>query len=317
MGCNLMFMRRSLMWVFAIVFVLVTAGPTTLFVLWGLQRPGAVIVRSDPPGAMVFDANREIGVTPIRFHVLRDEYRQLRFVKRGYADRTVLLDGNAYTPSHWRHRLRAVVNEPEAELLVTLTVESSSSLRVTSDPPGAELFVGGIRVGITPFARQGMRPGRYIVRVTRKDYFSQEKEILLEPGKEERAHLVLQSKTETFYRELIASRPTFLPHYSDLIHYYLLKGDVDQAAIVMNDGFAATRRPNPIEPHRYYAELVHSYTRYYTYPADVDEALLRKTVRDIFARVGETKGLNPKQLKNFLKQLNNYDKRHPLPEKNE
>jgi len=304
---------RFYMRIFVVLFVLVTVMLITLLALRGEQRPGCVIIRSDPSGAIVFDSNREIGATPLRIQMRLGEYRRLRLVKRGYKDKTVFLDRNDYVASGWRNRLRTVTEEPEADLLVTLKSDSSASIHVTSDPTGAEVFLGDIRVGMTPFMRQGMRPGHHTVRVTRKGYFTQEKTILLEPGNTEAVHIVLRNKTEALYRDLIASQPYFLPHYSELIHYYLLRGDVESAIAVMNEGFEAARKPNAAKADNFFQELVNAYTRYYSYPTDIDEAVLRKAVRDVFARTRSTSALHPKRLQAKLKELDRYDKQHPLP----
>ena len=327
---------------FVVLFVLATTGLSMLSVLWGSQRPGSaiiqssspmakasetdpdteaktphVILRSNPPNATVFEGNRKIGTTPLHLRLTCGKPRLFRLIKRGYKDRIVVLDSNRFPLAPEKKHPNTKTAAPETELVAELIAESSSTLVITSEPAGAEVFIGGIRSGVTPFTRQELRPGKYTVRVAKNDYFTEEKEILLDPGKKEHAHLVLQNKTEALYRDLIALHPTSLCNYSELIHYYLLKGDLDSAITVMNEGLAAIQKPNAVESGHYMDELVHSYSRYYDYPPDIDDALLRKTVRDIFTRIQTTNSYNPKRLQTLLRQLDNHDRNHPLPQQKE
>ena len=278
-----------------------------------------LVLRSNPSGATVFEANREIGMTPLRLSLTHAEPRLFRLLKRGYKDRIVLLDGNKFFSTVKEEHPNTKTAEPQAEWVVKLVPESSSALVVTSDPAGAEVFIGGVRVGVTPLTHRGIQSGEHSVRLVLKEYFPQESKVLLKPGQEKKLHIALQNKTETLYRELIDKEPKVLAHYEDLSRYYLMKGEARKAIAVIKDGFAVSKHSTVEEVDHYCQILADTYTRAFTYPApsNADEALLRKTIRDILEHVKKkTTGQKwMKWMRTYLSDIAKYDRYHPLPRK--
>jgi len=267
-----------------------------------------VRIVSDPPGASVYAGNEYVGVAPLTVSLAACERKELRLVKREHLDGRLSLDWDTYVPDGFAkrlgHSLRAVVYEEN----VSLRPMAASSLVLTSLPEGATVFLDAQRVGTTPFARDGMRPGSYTIRLEHPDCFPLTSSLHLLPGRETRHHEALRDRVVELYKGLIAKEPLDMIHRSDLVHYHVLRGEFDLAAEAVRDAVAAVNR----EGHganlgRFTAEIEHIYTRYYTYPEENESNAIRPALREIMEDAVKEEGGVAKHWQNCLNKMDRYD----------
>jgi len=294
-----------------VLMILLMSAATAVVVVSRTQRMVHVLVRSNPARASVFDDCGEVGATPVRMALAPGDRRSLRLVKRDHRDAEICVEANDYLPHGLRDRLRRLAFGIEGEVMVHLVSSATSALVVTTEPAGAEMFLDGRRVGMTPFSREKMSPGRRMLRIEHPECFPETVNLVLEPGEPTRVHRVLRSKVVALYRDLIAKQPGSLMHHTDLAHYYVLKGDFDGAVAALRSGLDALKRPDATDKTRYFSELWKIHTRYYSYPAEKGKPKLRPLCRELMETVLEKKLGNPKQIRNFLKRMKAYDKRNP------
>ncbi|MEZ4401611.1 MAG: PEGA domain-containing protein [Kofleriaceae bacterium] len=108
-------------------------GPPTSIELRLVPRTAAVVIDSDPSGAVVTIGDREVGATPVTLTNLTPG-----------SDAQLTLSHTGYAPV--ARTIRVPSAGGEARLTMTLAMDPSfASLTVTSTPPGAEVFVDGQR----------------------------------------------------------------------------------------------------------------------------------------------------------------------------
>ena len=291
----------------AVVGALALGLPVIALLLNPSDATVKVTVHSDPEGASVFERGRCLGAAPLSVTLSRGELRVFRLVRKGRRDALVTLRGDDYLARARRPRSDG---DKGAHVTVPLPGVPNCSLRVTTEPDGAAVFVNGRREGVTPLAREGMSPGVYAIRVAHAEYFPETAQVTLEAGGREHVHRALKSRWVAKYRELIAKEPGNLMHHSDLIHYYVLNGDWDGAAVVIREGSEAVSRSDAQEKNRYYAELQHVYTRYYTYPRTKGANQLREVIREAYKKSLERGARSHRQVQAALKRFDQYDVQH-------
>ncbi len=120
---------------------------------------GAVLVRSDPPGARVTVSGEPRGVTPVA----------VRDVPFGAHTVAVTLPG--YEPGQQRVSLSR--ERPSRSLDFTLrrsVEEYVGSLQIESRPTGARVFVDGREAGIAPVVMPRLTVGSHVVRIEMDGY---------------------------------------------------------------------------------------------------------------------------------------------------
>jgi len=127
---------------------------------------GRLQVSSDPPLAAVILDGQFIGRTPLN----------LNDVPAG--EHTVALE----LPGHrlWQTAVRVDPLEP-ARLEAALVGEQGS-LRVTSEPAGAHVFIDGVERGQTPLTVSDLSPGSHTVRLAAAGYAERSDTVEVEPG---------------------------------------------------------------------------------------------------------------------------------------
>jgi TolB-like protein len=126
---------------------------------------GFLVIKTEPVGATVFLNGKEVGVArtslqlekPIGKYVVVAEMGKLYHPARQEVDLTT--DG--------------------ARLVLTLP-PAFGALIVISEPSGAEVWLEGEKVGITPFRKEQQRSGRYEVRVVKENYLTHTVEAVVE-----------------------------------------------------------------------------------------------------------------------------------------
>jgi len=290
-----------------------TAGVVCIILaMLGTQRAVVVVVRTNPSGATVFDRQIDVGETPWVVALCPDETRHLRLVRRGCQDAQCFLDASHYTPQSLPDHVRSVFSSATKDWGVSLETAAVSNLTVTTEPDGAAVFLDGRRIGMTPLKNTGMLPGSYVLRLEHPECFSDNVELSLAPDQTYTVQRRLRNKWVALYEERISREPASLMHHTDMIHYHILRGDVDEAEKALRRGLDALQKSGATDQNRYIAELWKIHTRYYTYPAETGASRLRPLCREIMTTLLEKKLANEKQLKNYLKRMDAYDKNHPL-----
>jgi hypothetical protein len=127
---------------------------------------GTIVVKSTPPGASVFLDGKEVsGSTPIEFpNVSADETHKIQVKKKGYETevQTITLKANE------RRELRVVLKQP-----------LSGEIRISSIPPGAEIYLNGTYMRDTPTRLSGLSQGNYTVRLEKEGYTAWEKKVIV------------------------------------------------------------------------------------------------------------------------------------------
>ncbi len=168
--------------------VLVGAVGCVLTVLVGglgfyLTQPGDLAVTTTPAGAVVLVDEMEVGVSPVRVALPAGRH-VLRFRKEGYLDRAMGID-------------EVRINHLGDHAVSGQLVSERGLLRVTSDPPGAQVTVEAQRApgepgpvverGTTPFLAS-LRAGPYRVRLQADGYVEPApRDVTVAPGGAEEA----------------------------------------------------------------------------------------------------------------------------------
>jgi formylglycine-generating enzyme required for sulfatase activity len=129
----------------------------------------AITIPSNPPGAVVFVDEQQVGETPGPIDVVAGSH-ELRLKKPGYKT--------------WRNRIDVVAQQDQS--LPSVTLEAADGLvNVTSSPGGASVTVDGVYHGETPL-EVALTPGRtYQVSVTRAGYQTAKRAINVRSGEEQ------------------------------------------------------------------------------------------------------------------------------------
>lgn len=168
-------------------------GYTTMPVKWRIdsERPvrahvaldsnlGTLQVNSTPSRARVFLDGVEVGETPYRIQRAEGKY-MLRLEKAG---------------CNPEERNVNVIKRRVTSVQIKLG-EKAGGVKVTSEPAGAEVFVDGIKRGVTPCTVEALEPGKYVLKLTRKGFDPVETNVNVVPGGIDSKHFNLLSSTGT------------------------------------------------------------------------------------------------------------------------
>jgi hypothetical protein len=118
---------------------------------------GSIAITSIPSGAEVSIDGRQRGIAPAMFPEVLPGNHQVTLSSKGYDDWSHIVSvGSGQT---------AAIN---AELVATK--ESTGSLAVITDPPGAEIFIDGDFKGVSPVTIPGLSAGTHTVLLTLQEY---------------------------------------------------------------------------------------------------------------------------------------------------
>lgn len=155
---------------------------------------GAVLIASNPKGAKVYVDGEFIGRTPLVGVKLEVGERQIRITKSGYAEvaRKVNVMEENNPPINFN--LEEAKEAKEEEI-----VSKPASIFITSEPPGAEIYIDGISIeGQTPLGIPKIEPGEHRIKVSKAGYLPGERVVtvhrdesvvfnfILKKGKEEK-----------------------------------------------------------------------------------------------------------------------------------
>jgi hypothetical protein len=129
---------------------------------------GYLTLESDPPGATLSLNGKEVGKAPKQLEQMAGRW-------------VIVADlGKLYHPARQEVAVTAGSNQK-----VTLKLEPAfGTLKVDSQPSGAEVWVEGEKVGSTPYANPQKPSGTYEVRVVRESYLSWKQDLTVKDGQE-------------------------------------------------------------------------------------------------------------------------------------
>jgi serine/threonine protein kinase, bacterial len=141
----------------------------------GDTRPGRLLVRSTPDGALVAVDGREVGRTPVVVRNLAPGAHRVHVVRDGY-----LTEDRRFAISQARpaQSLTLQLERPRTPPLKDVAALAggastrgfSGSLAVDSRPGGAKVYLDGRLVGVTPFSLPSLQAGEHAIRLERDGY---------------------------------------------------------------------------------------------------------------------------------------------------
>ena len=139
---------------------------------------GSLVITSSPSAAKVVVEGKDVGVTP--FTLEREEGKYV-----------IRLERAGCNPEERNVRL---TKGRKGRLHVKLG-QKPGGLRVTSEPSGAEVFVNGVKRGVTPCTVEALEPGICRVKLLAPGYDPLETKVQIAPGATDRRHYTLGSST--------------------------------------------------------------------------------------------------------------------------
>ncbi len=136
-------------------------------------------ITTTPVGATVFLDGDSAGVTPLRFPSAANGKVALRLLMQNYATIDTLITLNNGLDSTFSFSLNPLVNNSIEQQSALASVQKPASpivsasigtLRIISDPQGAEIFINGSTAGTTPYSNQNMKAGEYKITLRKKGY---------------------------------------------------------------------------------------------------------------------------------------------------
>ena len=303
-------MRRIVLIFVCVLVALLSAAGAMAWLL--LRETPFVIVtlKSQPSHAAVFAGQETLGTTPVSLKIARGGKLSLHLVRKDCKDAEVEVNATDYAMPTRAQRLRLKPPLPPYERTVALESTTDAELIVKVQPDGAEVFLDGHQVGVTPLAPMRVTPGAHTLRLTHPECFTLTENISINPGEPLVVERKLENKVVAFYREQMRKEPKILVHVAELAHHYILRGEFAEAAQALRDGMPNLAGADGYQQQKYFEEIIWFYTDYYVRPKG-DDAMLRKTCREIVDDTLEKNIGNQQQLANYLKQLDAYDKNHP------
>lgn len=151
------------------------------------DRMGFLFVRTNPAGATVYINGQEKGPSP----------QQLELPEGRYI--VVAEMGRLYHPAR-----QEVVLTTEGTRLVLDLVPAHGRVEVTSKPSGAEVWLDGVKEGITPLKLDRKPSGTYRMRVQLEEYVAAEQDLVVADGQTVKVHRDLDPDWGTL---LVESEP--------------------------------------------------------------------------------------------------------------
>ena len=139
---------------------------------------GQVIIRTVPEGARVFINGNQSGISPYSA-ALDAGIHKVRVEREGF------------NPQEMRLKV-----ESGKTRTITLRLDTRpGSLRISSDPSGADVFIDDKKFGATPLFVEAIHPGNYQIRLVHPGHDDLLKIVSVAPAREEKVHYTLDPST--------------------------------------------------------------------------------------------------------------------------
>jgi hypothetical protein len=141
-------------------------------------KEGGLELKSEPSGAKVYIDGKEAGETPSLLSNIRVGLRVVRIGKEGYES----------------YEEQVKVGEGERKKVSVSLKKIVGALLVNTDPPGATILIDGNPVGVSPYEGKVIPLGTHRVKITKEDYETWEREVVVEAGKGVEVFAALREK---------------------------------------------------------------------------------------------------------------------------
>lgn len=183
------------------------AGPTA-----------SVTLLSQPTGASAHMDRKFVGVTPVTCKDVP------------YGEHKLLLKKDGYGP----RPLRILISKPQESFSATLDEATESTLKVTSEPTEAKVYLGGRYLGFSPLLVEGLPSGKQELRIEKGDCKTWRRMIVLKPRKTASWHADLASAALDRLQADLRDDPSDLRRHVDLARHWLKQGEFEEAAEVLS-----------------------------------------------------------------------------------
>ena len=161
----------------------------------------SLYVTSDPVGAVLFVNGKAAGTTPTAVIEVPPGLVHLELRKEGHLNvvRDIEIDDGQY-------------KQIEVFLPLADVPESPATIRVTSDPPDAEIYLNGTLLGRTPLTHDGIQPGKAVVFARKEGYENTRQSFPLGSGEDRAINFTMKPLVGTLH---IRTSPTGATVYLD------------------------------------------------------------------------------------------------------
>lgn len=143
------------------------------------EEKGLLLVKTEPAGCDLQIDGVSVGTTPRLVTTLAVKGRyELKLRKAGYLDQTVSVEFDGRRPVHCDVKM----------------VSASGTVKVVSEPAGAEVTVNGLVRGVTPIDISGVPQGKATVRVRLAGYVDDVRTLVIRAGDVQDVSVALKSQ---------------------------------------------------------------------------------------------------------------------------
>ena len=201
-----------------------------LIVLAGAAVGGTHLVRLVQKTALAGSARR--------LNVTSTPDRAMVFVDGSYAGLTPLADVPISSGKHSVRLVKAdcqtwsqAVPDGSGGVAIDAPLASAVSgiLVVETDPPGAEVYIDGDRVGVTPLRLENVPVGERDIRLQKTNYVSHLEKVTVQSAKAYTVRCTLKIRQAETYLALLKADPNNCSYHCELAHVYLLDRRIDLA----------------------------------------------------------------------------------------
>ncbi|WP_169302025.1 PEGA domain-containing protein [Thermococcus gammatolerans] len=132
-----------------------------------LTTLGTLTFKSTPSGASVYLNGDYKGTTPLTLSLLPGNY-SVRFSKNGYYDYTT----------------KVAISAGEKKTITAVLTPEFGYLKITTEPPGANVYINDEYIGRTPISHYKLSTGAHTVILRMKNYESYVTNVTIHPGEE-------------------------------------------------------------------------------------------------------------------------------------
>ncbi len=129
-------------------------------------------IESNPPGALVFLGQNQLGRTPLNQTITQEGSLKLELRKENFITiDTTIYSADSDTINLSMSMKSLLLEEDKTAVSVQKDMDKVGSLRIISSPAKAEIWIDRLRTGyLTPYNLQNIEPGSYKIRLKKDGY---------------------------------------------------------------------------------------------------------------------------------------------------